>query len=121
MLEFWDETGMTVVDQDGAETGGPVCANESHSHHHGLNDSLLVQWQKTQDTFKEYAKRGAEHLLFVRVSLYYKLTICQDRLGTNAREPLETRRFLRRWLHPGHARVSSRRRPGQVSGRQGRD
>jgi hypothetical protein len=37
-----------------------VCANESHSHHHGVNDSLLVQWQKTQDTFKEYAKRGAE-------------------------------------------------------------
>ena len=58
MLDFWDKTGMTVIDQDGAETGGPVCANESHKHHHGLNDSLWVNYARTQALFKEYSKRG---------------------------------------------------------------
>jgi ribosome modulation factor len=58
MLDFWDKTGMTVVDQDGAETGGPPCANESHKHHHGLNDSLWVNYVRTEELYKEYCKRG---------------------------------------------------------------
>eukprot|EP00041_Stephanoeca_diplocostata_P008162 m.118197 g.118197 ORF g.118197 m.118197 type:complete len:483 (-) comp17200_c0_seq1:723-2171(-) len=57
MLEFWDTTGMTVIDQDGAEIG-ESCANVSHVHHHGLNDSIVMQWRAMEDTFREYMRRG---------------------------------------------------------------
>ena len=58
VLDFWDATGLTAVDQDGAETFGPVCANESHVHHHGLNDSLWVNYQRTMSLFRSYCDRG---------------------------------------------------------------
>ena len=41
MHAWWRATGVTAVDQDGAETATP-CANESHANHHGLNDSVYV-------------------------------------------------------------------------------
>lgn len=57
MLEFWDDTGMTVVEQDGAETSTP-CSNASHTHHHGLNDSMWAQWRRVHRTFHAYLERG---------------------------------------------------------------
>jgi hypothetical protein len=57
VLSFWDATGMTVTEQDGAESNSP-CANESHVHHHGLNDSVWVKWNRVHDTFKAYLDRG---------------------------------------------------------------
>eukprot|EP00051_Salpingoeca_urceolata_P030026 m.758 g.758 ORF g.758 m.758 type:complete len:867 (-) comp306_c0_seq1:90-2690(-) len=56
MLKFWDITGMTVVDQDGAESGQP-CANASHIHHHGIADSVWAQWQRMRQTFHSYLER----------------------------------------------------------------
>ena len=57
VLAFWDATGMTVTEQDGAESDSP-CANASHARHHGLNDSVLVKWQRVHDTFRAFAARG---------------------------------------------------------------
>jgi len=57
VFNFWDATGMTVTEQDGAESNSP-CANASHEHHHGLNDSLWVKWVRVHDTFKGYLARG---------------------------------------------------------------
>jgi hypothetical protein len=57
IFDFWDRTGMTLTEQDGAESNSP-CANASHLHHHGLNDSVWVKWQRVHDTFKGYLKRG---------------------------------------------------------------
>lgn len=37
----------------GAETGTP-CANVSHAHHHGLNDSLWEQYKAVRRTFQQY-------------------------------------------------------------------
>jgi hypothetical protein len=57
VLSFWDATGMTVTEQDGAESNS-LCANASHAHHHGLNDSVWVKWNRVHDTFRAYMRRG---------------------------------------------------------------
>ena len=45
--------GVSTVAQDGAESNTP-CANESHSHHHGLNDSIWQQYKAVRRTFNTY-------------------------------------------------------------------
>ena len=35
------------------------CANESHAHHHGLDDSIWEQWRRVHDTFRSYMSHGA--------------------------------------------------------------
>ena len=57
VLDFWDATGMTATEQDGAESDSP-CANESHAHHHGLNDSVWRKWEAVHGVFKAYLARG---------------------------------------------------------------
>eukprot|EP00040_Diaphanoeca_grandis_P036541 m.233286 g.233286 ORF g.233286 m.233286 type:complete len:895 (+) comp33639_c0_seq1:188-2872(+) len=53
MHAWWRATGVSVVAQDGAESATP-CANESHVHHHGLNDSLWQQYKAVRRTFNTY-------------------------------------------------------------------
>ena len=53
MLAWWHATGVSVVDQDGSESSTP-CANESHLHHHGLNDSIWEQYRAVRRTYHEY-------------------------------------------------------------------
>jgi hypothetical protein len=53
MHAWWKATGVSVVAQDGAESGTP-CANESHTHHHGLNDSIWQQYKAVRRTFNTY-------------------------------------------------------------------
>lgn len=57
MFAWWDATGQTAVEQDGAESDSP-CANASHARHHGLNDSVWVKWGRVHDTFRGYMARG---------------------------------------------------------------
>jgi len=57
IFQFWEGTGMSITEQDGAESASP-CANASHAHHHGLNDSVWVKWQRVHGTFKGYLSRG---------------------------------------------------------------
>lgn len=35
------------------------CANASHAHHHGLDDSIWEQWLRVHATFKQYLEHGA--------------------------------------------------------------
>jgi hypothetical protein len=60
MHHWWRATGVSVVDQDGAETGTP-CANMSHAHHHGLNDSLWEQYKAVRRTFQQYLTTPMYH------------------------------------------------------------
>ena len=53
MHDWWRRTGVSVVAQDGAESTTP-CANESHSNHHGLNDSVWEQYKAVRRTFNAY-------------------------------------------------------------------
>ena len=53
VLAWWRATGVSATNQDGAESATP-CANESHAHHHGLNDSLWTQYQAVRRTFHGY-------------------------------------------------------------------
>lgn len=57
VFAFWDATGITITEQDGAESDSP-CANVSHIHHHGLNDSVWMKWNKAHDVFRGYLDRG---------------------------------------------------------------
>ena len=57
VLAFWDATGMTVTEQDGAESNS-LCANASHAHHRGLNDSVWRKWERVHDVFRGYLSRG---------------------------------------------------------------
>ena len=57
MLNFWDSTGMTAIEQDGGDSDTP-CANASHAHHHGLNDSIWMKYNRAHGTYKSYTKRG---------------------------------------------------------------
>lgn len=60
MLDWWRAVGATLVDQDGAESATP-CANASHANHHGLNDSLWVQYQSVRSTFHDYLSAPASY------------------------------------------------------------
>ena len=53
MHAWWRATGVSVVAQDGAESNSP-CANRSHAHHHGLNDSIWQQYKAVRRTFNKY-------------------------------------------------------------------
>ena len=53
MLRWWEAAHIAVVEQDGA-LGPTPCANESHRHHHGVNDSLWVQYQAVLRTYRQY-------------------------------------------------------------------
>jgi hypothetical protein len=57
---FLLSTGVSAVDQDGAETGTP-CANASHEHHHGLDDSVWQQYRRVRDLFHSYLKAPASY------------------------------------------------------------
>jgi len=47
---------MGVIEQDGSASATP-CANESHSGHHGLNDSIWTQYLSVRNTYHDYLKR----------------------------------------------------------------
>ena len=49
MQEWWSATGVTTADPDGAESGTP-CANASHAHHNGLNDTIWEQYKAMRRT-----------------------------------------------------------------------
>jgi hypothetical protein len=53
ILSWWQATKVSVVDQDGAESGTP-CANASHLHHHGINDSIWQQYKSVRALFNAY-------------------------------------------------------------------
>ena len=53
MHAWWRATGVSTVAQDGAESN-TACANESHAHHHGLNDSIWAQYKAVRRTFNTY-------------------------------------------------------------------
>ena len=57
LFNFWDSTGITITEQDGAESDSP-CANVSHIHHHGLNDSVWVKWNVAHTVFRGYLDRN---------------------------------------------------------------
>ena len=57
VLRFWDETGYSAVSQDGSETGGPICTNKSHIHHHGALDSIYTQTTQTLALYHAYKSR----------------------------------------------------------------
>jgi hypothetical protein len=52
MLEFWRTVKLSAVDQDGSRY--MPCANASHAHHHGLNDSMTVQFEEIKSLFRTY-------------------------------------------------------------------
>lgn len=58
VLEWWNQTGVSAVDQDGAESDTP-CANVSHTYHHGVNDSIWMQYKAVRRTFQDYLSAPA--------------------------------------------------------------
>jgi len=52
MLSFWRTTKLSAVDQDGSRY--VPCSNASHAHHHGLNDSMRVQFDEIKTLFHAY-------------------------------------------------------------------
>ena len=52
MLEFWRTTKISTIDQDGSRY--MPCANKSHAHHHGSEDSILVQYDEVKELFHDY-------------------------------------------------------------------
>ena len=55
---------MSVVEQDGAEVAS-ACANESHAGHHGLNDSMWMQYQSVRRTYHAYLARPGGKLGYI--------------------------------------------------------
>lgn len=55
--KFFDETGMSVFENDGSYPGN-VCASESHEHHNGLSDSQWKQYGQIQDLYKWMRSKG---------------------------------------------------------------
>lgn len=58
VLDFWDATGISAVEPDGAESAQP-CANTSHALHSGASDAIWQQWRMVQQTFQAFRARGA--------------------------------------------------------------
>ena len=52
MLEFWRTVKLSAIDQDGSRY--MPCANASHAHHHGRNDSMRVQFEEVKSLFHTY-------------------------------------------------------------------
>jgi hypothetical protein len=52
MLDFWRTVQLSVIDQDGSRYMG--CANSSHAHHNGANDSMRVQFDEIKSLFHTY-------------------------------------------------------------------
>jgi hypothetical protein len=52
MLEFWRTVKLSAIDQDGSRY--VPCANASHEHHHGLDDSMRVQFEQVKSLFHNY-------------------------------------------------------------------
>ena len=52
MLAFWRAARLSAVDQDGSRY--MPCSNKSHAHHHGLSDSMRVQYEEVRALFREY-------------------------------------------------------------------
>ena len=50
MLDWWDAGTPRLVEQDGGESDKP-CANASHQHHRGLNDSIWRKWEAVHATY----------------------------------------------------------------------
>ena len=57
VLNFIDVTGLNVIETDGPYHGD-VCASTKHSHHAGLADSQVRQWQACVGFYHECRKRG---------------------------------------------------------------
>ena len=54
---FFNETGMSVFENDGSYPGN-VCASTSHAHHNGLEDSQWKQYAQIQDLYKWMRSQG---------------------------------------------------------------
>ncbi|MCM4153687.1 alpha-galactosidase [Arenibacter sp. N53] len=54
---FFNETGMSVFENDGSYPGN-VCASMSHAHHNGLEDSQWKQYAQIQGLYKWMRSQG---------------------------------------------------------------
>ena len=54
---FFNETGMSVFENDGSYPGN-VCASLSHAHHNGLEDSQWKQYAQIQGLYKWMRSQG---------------------------------------------------------------
>ena len=57
VLNFMDATGMDIIETDGPYHGD-VCASTTHTHHNGLADSQLRQWEACVRFYHECRARG---------------------------------------------------------------
>eukprot|EP00038_Savillea_parva_P010018 m.187380 g.187380 ORF g.187380 m.187380 type:complete len:1011 (+) comp17050_c0_seq1:40-3072(+) len=53
ITDWWRATAVSAVDQDGGESNR-ACANTSHAHHHGVNDSIWMEYQAVRDLYQTY-------------------------------------------------------------------
>lgn len=113
-------------------------ANVSHIHHHGLNDSIVIQWRAMEDTFRYVCIRNP-NTLFACFPLYTialhatvaHLHYCATLLHTHKAQQEEPFSADMRacdqgvhapgWIHPGHARELLRGRAEQGARRVRRD
>jgi len=68
VLHFMDATGLDMIETDGP-FHGDVCASTVHSHHRGLDDSQLRQWEAFCNFYHECRKRG----IFINTPDWYYL------------------------------------------------
>ncbi|MEG3655788.1 NPCBM/NEW2 domain-containing protein [Arenibacter palladensis] len=54
---FFEETGMSVFENDGSYPGN-VCASTTHAHHNGLEDSQWKQYAQIQGLYKWMRSQG---------------------------------------------------------------
>ncbi|MFV0482753.1 MAG: NPCBM/NEW2 domain-containing protein [Bacteroidales bacterium] len=55
--KFYDETGMSVFENDGSYPGN-VCASTTHAHHNGLGDSQWKQYAQIKDLYRWMRAKG---------------------------------------------------------------
>lgn len=57
LLNFIDETGMTVIETDGPYHGMP-CGATDHEYHDGVADSYRVNWERQSKFYQRCIERG---------------------------------------------------------------
>ena len=55
--QFYEKTGMDVLEHDGSYSGDP-CASTTHAHHHGLEDSQWQQRLQLQNLYQWMCAKG---------------------------------------------------------------
>ncbi|MFV0589962.1 MAG: NPCBM/NEW2 domain-containing protein [Draconibacterium sp.] len=66
---FFEETGMTVFENDGSYPGN-VCASTTHAHHNGLGDSQWKQYAQIQGLYKWMRGEG----VYMNIPDFYMLS-----------------------------------------------